>query len=356
VTGVLSIVAAILAVSLLIIIHECGHYFAARAVGMRVERFSFGFGPVLLSFRRGETLFELRAVPVGGFVAVPMRAEPGPEGEAAAGGSLPPADDPGVYANKPAWARFVFVLAGPVMNWATAVLVAWALLASFGLGTPDPSARVGQLMPGMPAEKAGLQSGDRIEAVGGVPVSSWDELVAQIRAHPGQPVVFRVARGEGTGATATELQVTPTPAGKVGFGPAKIVQHRGLLEAFPEAVHATNTNLAAQLYGFMSIFSRKQAAELSGPIGIAQELVRGARAGTERFLELVWTISVGLAVLNLLPFPGLDGSRLLFLGYELVTRRRVNERVEGMIHAGGLIALIAVIIVVSFGDVARLLR
>lgn len=350
-TGVLSIVAAILAVSLLIIVHECGHYFAARGVGMRVERFSFGFGPVLLSVRRGETLFELRAVPIGGFVAVPMRAEPGPAAEGVAAGAEVP--DPGVYANKPAWARFVFVLAGPVMNWAAAVLVAWALLVSFGLGTPDPSARVGQLVPGMPAEAAGLRSGDRIEAVGGVPVSSWDDLVAQIRAHPGQPVAFRVARADGA---VDEVRVTPTPAGKVGFGPAKIVHHRGVLEAVPDALRATNANLAAQLYGFMSIFARKQQAELSGPIGIAQELVRGAKAGLERFLELVWTISVGLAVLNLLPFPGLDGSRLLFLGYELVTRRRVNERVEGLIHAGGLVVLIVLIIAVSFGDVARLLR
>jgi regulator of sigma E protease len=353
---VLSIVAAILAVSLLIIIHECGHYFAARAVGMRVERFSFGFGPVLLSLRRGETLFELRAVPIGGFVAVPMRAEPAAEGAGAAGPAPLAADDPGVYANKPAWARFAFVFAGPVMNWVAAVLVAWVLLASVGLGVADPSSRVGQLLEGMPAKAAGLQSGDRIVAVGGVPVSTWEQLVTQIQAHPGQPVTFDVSRGEGAAATTQALRVTPTEKGKVGFGPAEITVRTGALEALPAAVKLTNANLGAQLYGFASILSRKQRAELSGPIGIAQELVRGARAGIERFLKLVWTISVGLAVLNLLPFPGLDGSRLLFLGYELVTRRRVNERVEGLIHAGGLIVLVALIIAVSFGDVARLLR
>jgi regulator of sigma E protease len=357
---VLSIIAAILAVSLLIIIHECGHYFAARAVGMRVERFSFGFGPVLLSVRRGDTLFELRAVPIGGFVAVPMRAEPAPAAADAAPGAAPaaPADpaDPGVYANKPAWARFAFVFAGPVMNWVAAVLVAWVLLASVGLGVADPASRVGQLLPGMPAEKAGLRSGDRIEAVGDVPVSSWEELVREIQSHPGQPVTFRISRGEGASAATQELRVTPTPAGKVGFGPAELTVRTGALEALPAAVKLTNANLGAQLYGFASILSRKQRAELSGPIGIAQELVRGARAGLERFLKLVWTISVGLAVLNLLPFPGLDGSRLLFLAYELVTRRRVNERVEGLIHAGGLVVLIALIIAVSFGDVARLLR
>lgn len=352
----LSIVAAILAVSLLIIVHECGHYFAARAVGMRVERFSFGFGPVLLSVRRGETLFELRAVPIGGFVAVPMRAEPAPPPPDGAPAAAAAPDDPGVYASKPAWARFAFVLAGPVMNWVAAVLVAWALLASVGLGVADPASRVGQLLPGMPAERAGLRSGDRIQAVGGVPVATWDDLVRQIQRHPGEPVTFEISRGDGAAASTTELRVTPTPAGKVGFGPAELVVRTGALKAIPAAVRLTNANLGAQLYGFASILSRKQRAELSGPIGIAQELVRGARAGLERFLKLVWTISVGLAVLNLLPFPGLDGSRLLFLGYELVTRRRVNERVEGLIHAGGLVVLVAIIIAVSFGDVARLLR
>lgn len=346
-TGVLSIVAAILAVSLLIVVHECGHYFAARAAGMRVERFSFGFGPVLLSFRRGDTLFALSAIPIGGYVSV---------AGAGTAAEVDPADQ-GAYANKPAWRRFVFVLAGPVMNWVAAVLVAWVLLASFGLGVPDPSARVGQLVPGMPAEQAGLQPGDRVTSVGGVPVQTWDDLVAQIRSHAGEPIAFEVLRGEGDAARPLAVTVTPQKKdGKVGFGPAKIVHRRGTLQALPEAVAATNANLVAQLKGFASIFARKQSAELSGPIGIAQELVRGARAGVERFLELVWTISVGLAVLNLLPFPALDGSRLLFLAYELVTRRRVNERVEGLIHTGGFVVLLAVLLAVSFGDVARLLR
>jgi regulator of sigma E protease len=274
---------------------------------------------------------------------------------AGAAAEVDPSDD-GAYANKTAWRRFVFVLAGPVMNYLAAVAVAWALLASVGLGVADPTARVGHLLPGMPAEAAGLRGGDRIEAVGGVPVSTWAELVREIQRHPGEPVTFRISRGEGAGAVREQLRVVPTAAGKVGFGPAEVTVRTGALAALPAAVRLTNANLAAQLAGFASIFARSQRAELSGPIGIAQELVRGARAGLERFLKLVWTISVGLAVLNLLPFPALDGSRLLFLGYELVTRRRVNERVESLIHTGGFVVLLALILAVSLGDVAKLLR
>jgi regulator of sigma E protease len=347
VTGILSIVAAILAVSVLIIVHECGHYFAARAAGMRVERFSVGFGPVVLSTKRGDTEFALSAIPLGGYVAVAGTA---------ATDRVDPADG-GAYANKPAWKRFVFVLAGPVMNWLGAIVVAWVLLVSFGLGVPDPGARVGALRPGMPAERAGLRTGDRIEGVGGVPVKTWDDLVEQIQRHRGEPVPFAISRGEGTAVERLVLEVTPQREdGKVGFNPAKIVHRSSPLEAIPQAIQATNANLGAQLTGFLSILSHRKGAELTGPIGIAQELVRGAKAGLERFLELIWAISVGLAVLNLLPFPALDGSRLLFLGYELVTRRRVNERVEGLIHTGGFVVLMLLILAVSFGDVARLLR
>jgi regulator of sigma E protease len=348
VTGVLSFVAAVLAISVLIVVHEAGHYLAARAVGMRVERFSIGFGRVLLSFRRGDTLFALSAVPLGGYVSV-------------AGASASAAVDPsdrGAYANKSAWRRFVFVLAGPVMNYVTAVLVAWVLLATVGLGVADPSARVGAVLPGRAAEAAGLRSGDRIEAVAGKPVASWEELVREIQRHPGETIILDVVRGEGPAARQA-LQITPRDeggVGKVGLRPAEIAVRTGSVEAIPAAVRLTNANLSAQLSSFAAIFARKQKAELSGPIGIVQELVRGARAGLERFLYLVWTVSVGLAVLNLLPFPALDGSRLAFLGYELVTRRRVNERVEGLIHTGGFVVLVILILAVSFGDVARLLR
>ena len=348
-TGAISIIAAILAISVLIILHEAGHFLAARAVGMRVERFSVGFGRVLFSFRRGETEFALSAIPLGGYVSV---------AGATAGAAVDP-EDGGAYANKSAWRRFVFVLAGPVMNYVTAVVVAWLLLSSIGLGVVDPSARVGTLVPGMPAEAAGLRPGDRIEAVAGKPVASWEELVQEVQGHRGEAIVLDVMRGDGPAAGRQQIRITPQDdggRGKIGLRPAEIAIRAGALEAVPAAVRLTNANLSAQLSGFAAIFARKQKAELSGPIGIVQELVRGARAGIERFLRLIWTFSVGLAVLNLLPFPALDGSRLAFLGYELVTRRRVNERVEGLIHTGGFIVLVILILAVSFGDVVRLLR
>jgi regulator of sigma E protease len=342
-TGLLSVVAAILAVSLLIIIHEAGHFLAARASGMQVERFSVGFGPVILSFRRGETEFAISALPLGGYVKI-SGMSPGEDDHAG---------DPSLFSNQPAWRRFLVILAGPAMNYLAAVLVAWGLLATLGLRAPDPAARVGDLVPGMPAEAAGLRPGDRIDAVAGVPVGSWDELVREVQRHPGEEIPLHVVRGEGE---RVALRLTPKDdggVGRAGFARAAIVVRAGPGRALLEGVDRTNANAALQLRAFGSLFSKRQQVE--GPIGIARGLVRGAREGLEPFFTLVWTISVALAILNLLPVPALDGGRLAFLAYEIVTRRRVNQRVEGMFHFVGFVLLIGLILAVTvFGDLPRL--
>lgn len=341
---VLAILAAVLAVSLLIVLHEAGHYLAARAFGMRVERFSVGFGPVVAAFRRGETEFAVSALPLGGYVRI-AGMSPGED--------VDPADRH-AYANQAAWRRFAVIVAGPAMNYVTAVLVAAVLLATIGLRAPDPSARVGALVADMPAAAAGLQPGDRILTVAGVTVDSFRALVAELQRHPGERIVLEVDRG----GARLALPITPRDdggVGRVGFAQAQQVIRRGPAAALVEGLGRTNAAAGAQLAAFGSMFSGKQRAELSGPVGIAQELVRGARQGAEPFLALVWTISIVLAILNLLPVPALDGGRLVFLAWEMVTRRRVNEKIENYVHLAGFVALLALILAVTiFGDLARL--
>jgi regulator of sigma E protease len=347
VTQALAILAAVLAVSLLIVVHEAGHFLAARRFGMRVERFSVGFGPVLLAFRRGGTEFAVSALPFGGYVKI---AGMGP-GEA---------DDPadrGLFANQAAWRRFLVILAGPAMNYLTAILIAWALLATIGLRAADPGTRLGAPLPGMPAEAAGLRRGDRVAAVAGKPVETWDALVAELQRHPGERILLDVLRGEGDAATRLELPITPKDdggVGRIGVERGTILVRVGAGTAAAEAFRRTNANAAAQLAAFGSLFTKKQRVE--GPVGIARQLVRGARDGTEPFLGLVWTISVVLAILNLLPVPALDGGRLVFLGYEIVSRRRVSEKVESYVHFAGFVVLVGLLLAVTvFGDLPRLL-
>jgi regulator of sigma E protease len=344
----LSIVAAILAVSGLIVLHEAGHMWAARRLGMRVERFSVGFGPVLWSSVRGGTEYAVSLLPLGGYVKI--------AGMAATDEVAP--DDPTAYCNKPAWRRVLVLAAGPGANYLVAVLLAIGLLATVGLPAPDGSTRVGELTPGMPAALAGLEPGDRIVSVAGKPVGDWFALVSELQRHPGQPIELAVERGEP--ARRQLLQVTPRDeggVGRVGFRPFTVRRQLGLGAAVVEGFSATNVRAWDNLVGLAQVVKREQKAELAGPLGIGQELVRGARLGADRFLTIVWNVSIALALLNLLPLPALDGGRLVFIAIEVVTRRRVSERIEGIVHGVGFAALLLMLVGVTiFGDLARMLR
>jgi regulator of sigma E protease len=349
VSTLLAVLAAVLAVSLLIVVHELGHHAAALRSGMRVERFSVGFGPVVASFKRRGTEFAVSALPLGGYVKIAGMAP---------GDQVDPAD-PAAYANQAAWRRFLVILAGPAMNYATAVLLAAVLLGTVGLSSPDPASRIGRLKPGWPAAEAGLLPGDRIISVGDTSVSEWAELVAQWQRNPGRSLPMQVERGEGASAARVELTITPRDVkgvGRVGVGQASALQRASGLAAVGEAFARTNAFGLAQLAAFGAVFKGAQGAELSGPVGLVEQFVSAAKTGAEPFLALVWQISMVLAILNLLPIPALDGGRLVFLLIEIVTRRRVNERVEGIVHFIGFVALIALLLGVTvFGDLARLL-
>jgi regulator of sigma E protease len=344
-TTALAIAAAVLAVSALIVVHEAGHYWAARRSGMKVERFSIGFGPVVLAFRRGDTEFAISALPLGGYVKISGMS---------AGDDVDPAD-PTAYANQPAWRRFLVILAGPLMNYLAAILIAAGMLATMGLLAPDPSSRVGLVAPESPAARAGLAPGDRIVAVDGRPVDTFAQLVEAFRSRPGRTVPIDVERGD----QRLALSITPRDdggVGKVGLGQAQRLDRRPPAAALPGGIERTNRQAGQQLAAFGALFTAREKAELSGPAGIAQALVQGAKAGTQPFLSLVWVISIVLAILNLLPVPALDGGRLVFLLVEIVTRRRVNERVENAVHFAGFVALLALILAVTvFGDLPRLL-
>ncbi len=344
------VIVTVLAFGLLIVIHELGHYLAARWSGMRVERFSVGFGPVVWSRKSGDTEWAVSAVPLGGYVKIAGMAP---------GEDLPPGDT-GAYSGKPAWKRFLVIMAGPAMNYLLAVVLAVLLIATMGLKEPDQTSAVGDVIPGGAAERAGLRPGDRIVWAGGEPVADWKGLVETIRAHPGKDLVLGVVRADAPGAPPAPVTLRPDDAG--GIGKAGIAPHlrtvrAGLLESVAMGFRRTNEKAAEILGGLGQVVTRKQKAELQGPLGIAQEMTRSARAGAAPFLMMVWLISIMLAIFNFLPLPALDGGRLLVLVYEMVTGRPVNQRAEAVIHTVGFVLLLGLLLGVTlFGDIPRLFR
>jgi regulator of sigma E protease len=343
----LVILVVVVAFGALVIVHELGHFALARLCRMRVERFSVGFGPVLLRRRRGETEWALSAVPFGGYVKIAGMGA----------GEEIDENDRAAYANQSAWRRFLVILAGPAMNYAFAVVVAALMLASFGFREAEPRAVVGEVVAGGAAERAGVRSGDEILSVDGRPIATWEALVAEVVAHPNRPATLSVRRG-----TAPPVTLVATPddvggRGRLGIGQATREVRAGPAQAVVAAVRITNQRAGDILGGLGQMLTGRQRAELRGPIGIAQEMARSARAGVAPFITIVWFISIALALFNLLPLPALDGGRLVFLVYEIVTRRRVNQRVENVVHMAGFVALLALLVAVTlFGDLARLFR
>jgi regulator of sigma E protease len=346
-----SIVAAVLAFAFLIIVHELGHALVAKLVGMKIVRFSVGYGKVLWSFRAGETEVAISAIPVGGYVWI--------------GGMIPedgvdPAA-PHAWSNQHAWRRTLAIAAGPAASYLGAVAVAVVLIASLGLRVAVPGPYVGEAQEGSPAAAAGLHPGDRVLSVAGTPVATWDEMVAAIQGNPGKPVEVIVERGpEGS---AVRLPITLTPrddggVGRAGFSQHSRLERQPLGTAIAEAFDRTNDAMGMQARGILRVFSgRAKTSELSGPLGIGSTLARGARMGPERFFNLIWILSVALAVLNLLPLPPLDGGKLVFLVWELATGRKASHRLEAAVSWAGFLLLATMLLGVTlFGDIPRLFR
>jgi regulator of sigma E protease len=323
-----SYVLALLAVSLLIALHEYGHLVAARLLGMKAERYSLGFGPILLRRQWGETEYVLSAIPFGGYVQVM---------------GMSPADtnadqDPRSYASRSVGQRFLVVLAGPLTNWLLAAVLIFFVALS---GMPDTSRpEVGAVLPNSAAQAAGLQAGDLITEVDGEPVHDFPELVRAVHRHPGESVALLVQRG-----TQSMRIVATLPAQGALLGVESARRRYTALQAIPASLLWTLRSTADTAVGLVDAFSHP--SRLQGPIRTVQFTAREAERGWESLVSTMAAISLALAIFNALPLPALDGGRMLFLAYEAFFRRPVSQKIEGLVHATGFFLLIGLIVALS---------
>jgi len=340
--------------SVVVFVHEFGHYWVARRNGVRVEVFSIGFGPELFGWTDSHgTRWKLSVVPLGGYVR--MRGEE--EGPAAAGGELPPDSFPA----KSVWQRMAIVAAGPAAN----VLLAIVIFAGFFafVGKPYAPAVVGDVLPESPAAEAGLLPGDRILAVDGEPVTSFEDLQRIVRESPGVPLVFTVERD----GQVLELTVVPelgeveTPLGRVRIGligvTSRGLEYRrfGPATALMEAVVETGRMMAATLQAIgQMIAGTRGTEELGGPLRIAQMSGEVARQGV---LPAVWfaaVLSLNLGLINLFPIPMLDGGHLLLYVIEAVRGRPLSERAQEIAFRIGLAVVFTLMVFAFFNDLRQL--
>lgn len=347
-------VAAIVALCVVIIIHEFGHYIAAVWTGMKVDRFSvFGIGPPIVRFGtwRG-TEFVLSAIPFGAYVQI--------RGMEADDGSSPAVDRESSvnFRDKPLLSRMLVLAGGPIANYVGAMLLFFGVFAIAGLSGPAEAIEVTSVTAGSAAEAAGVQAGDRLVAVADTeidPTREGEDIALASQANKGNDVVLGVVRD----GARLELPASLPADGDMILGvhmmAIKPRQPVPIGVAAREAVFQPYAITRDQLVGLYRLIAGQIKANVSGPVGIVQTIARAADRGFVEFVLMAAFISTLLGMFNLLPLPALDGGRLAFRLYEGIASRRANARVEDMVHGYGMVALLGLILLVTVGDVRRLI-
>lgn len=333
---------------LLIFIHELGHFAVAKAFGIKVHDFALGFGPVLASFTRGDTKYSWRLLPLGGFVRM-------------AGMDEAEADDPRGFNMKPLHARALVIAAGPVMNFVLAALLFAGFL--FFVGTQANIPLLGEMQQvctttraerqvetACPAYQAGLRAGDRILSIDGVAVDNWNQIVDLVVGSEGRPLLIRYARGE----SRQEVSIQPLLSDgrwMLGIRPALVSEP--FFRAIGQGSVMTVELSATWLKGVFGIITGQIEPEVMGPVGITVAIAEHAAGGWDRLIWITALLSINLGLVNLLPIPALDGSRLVFLGLEGIRGRRIDPQRENMVHFFGFLLLIGLMIVITYSDVFK---
>jgi regulator of sigma E protease len=341
--GPTDILLAIFGISVLVIVHESGHYLVARAFKMRVLRYSIGFGPALFRWKPKDspTTFQVCAIP---FLAYVQIAGMNPHEE------FDP-NDPEIFPNKSLFGRIATIAAGPIANYlAASVLIFIIAVTAWPTGETVEPMTVGEVTEDSPAEHAGLQIDDVIVQANGEAVANVEDLQRITSPRAGEPTVYVIERA----GRQMEITITPTEAedrGIIGVRAAAEYTQVAIGQAAIYAVTKPFEITVLVTAGIGEMIKRRTTEGLMGPVGMGKTVARSASRGPTDFLFTLVYLSVALGFFNLLPFPALDGGRLVFLGYELITRRRPNERFEAMVHTVGILFLLGVLVLVTFRDI-----
>ncbi len=340
---IVRILEALLVLSVLVMIHELGHYTAGRLLGFTILEYAIGMGPKLIGFKKNGIEYNLRLLPIGGMCRF--------YGE-----------DDGVvnercFNAQKAWKRFIVILSGPLMNFVLAFVIAMVLL--LGWGVADENKVVVQAVgENSPAQAAGLRIEDQFVAVDGQKVDSFETLTAAVTAADAERMEVVVLRdGQEQTLVLSDLYNAEADANMMGVTIAYGTKRVGLLFAIRESA-AYCWEMAGLVFKSLGMLFSGEAKikDMAGPVGIVQILGQAVDSGWYYVLSLCVMLSVNLGIVNLFPIPALDGGRLLFILIEWVRGKPVPPEKEGVVHLIGFGLLMALIVVITFNDILRLIR
>lgn len=343
----------ILALSVLVLVHEWGHFVAARKTGVKVEEFGLGLPPRVFGKKIKGTVYSLNWLPIGGFCR--LYGEDG-EGKGA-----------DAFNHKNPWQKMLIVLGGVIMNLVLAVVIFSVVYTIVGVPVETDRVLIVGVSPNSPAEKSGLKENDVILKVNDLPVKKVDELIEEIEKNKGSNVELEIIERGQTQRSVRTLEVRENPPeGEGAMGVAisntemeKVPWYRvdqGIVAGFKEACYWGEIIFGGVVKMIGGLLTGNVPKDVSGPIGMYQATSAiNKNQGFLAVLHFFGIVSVNLAVVNVLPFPALDGGRIIFVLYEMVTKKKANQKFEVVVNNIGMLLLLGLILIITLGDIKRVI-
>ena len=336
----ITILGAVFVFGVIVMIHELGHFLTAKACGMRVDEFAIGIGPNVIQKQKGETLYSIRLLPLGGFNKI---------------AGMDPSEDVGErgFNSKPVWKRFVVIAAGATFNFLLAIVIYFCIFAFHGTTVPSHEPVIGDTFAGNPAAEAGIQQGDRILTINGESIQEWKDISQSLQGHSNHVVSVTLDR-KGEIISTTVIPRESGDRAVIGINPVMDVKQYGIGESAVYAVTHTGSTIMEMLQGLWNIVTGHSKGDVAGPIGVAQMAGQVAQHGFISLLLFTALLSLNLGVINLLPIPVLDGGHLVLLILEGITGRKLPEKALQYIQMTGVGLLLLVFVYSTFQDILRL--
>lgn len=328
----------ILMMLVLIAPHEFGHFIVAKLCNVKVNEFSVGMGPLLFKRKRGETQYSIRLIPIGGYCAM--------EGEENA------SDNPRAFNNKSPWQRIAILLAGVTMNVVIAMLACTIAFQISGI----PINKIDEVVPNSPAAEVGFQTGDEIVSINGNKTSSWDAVTNEISSYDKKSDLKIDVNRDGKTKT---FNVKPEwDKDKKGYAIGIVAEiSKNPLRAIPYGIKMTGQLVKEMFNAFSTMLKNGiKKDDVSGPVGLVKIVGQTSSAGAASYLMLLALVSLNLALINLLPIPGLDGGKLLFVILKWITKGKINDNMEYKASVVGLILLLCLFVIVTVNDVSNIIK
>ncbi len=339
----IAILSFVVILVILVVAHEFAHFITAKARGVKVLEFGIGFPPRIWGFRKGETLYSINALPLGGFVK--LSGEEDPQAERS-------------LASKGYGTRILVLAAGSLMNLILPIFIA-AIAYAVPHNVYTPTQTIDIVVDDYPAAQAGLAQGDTIIAVNGVEMSDYTSIQTAIRNSPNVEITLTIRHPDESLATITLTPVlnSATGYGQIGLSPQMMATRESLpvWQAFPAGADYCWSTLVAYKDEIARWINGTTSPQVSGIVGMTEVTGQVAQAGLTPLLLWMAFISINLGIVNLLPLPALDGGRIFFVILEMIRGgRKISPKVEGLIHGIGFLLLIGLMLLVTFSDITKL--